>query len=114
MNFHMKKWILSILLLCGCARSLAAEKGPLIIDVRTTREFKRAHVEGAIHIPYEAIGQEIAKHEPDHAREIIVYCASGARSEVAKEQLCALGYTAVTNGGSLRKVRKSRKEAAKN
>jgi len=82
------------------------KNGALVIDVRTTDEFSGGHIEGAIHIPYHVISQEIGKHEIDKAKPIIVYCKSGARSAAARKSLEHAGYTNVINGGSLHQMRK--------
>ena len=95
------------LLFFSASGSYADEKRPLIIDVRTAREFQRGHVDGALNIPYQLIAQQIAKHETDKTRNIVLYCASGARSGAAKRELINCGYTKVTNGGSLNQVRRA-------
>ncbi|WP_372796192.1 rhodanese-like domain-containing protein [Pontiella sp.] len=75
--------------------------GALIVDTRTPGEFSNGHVQGAINIPYDIITGEIARHQPDPARPIIVYCRSGNRSSQAKRSLMAAGYTNVVNAGSI-------------
>ena len=73
----------------------------LVIDTRTAGEFAGGHIEGAINIPYDIIGNVIEKFETDPSKAIIVYCHSGARSAAAKKYLEHAGYTNVVNGGSL-------------
>ncbi len=80
--------------------------GALVIDVRSVGEFSEGHIDGAINIPHVMIAKEIALHEKDKAKVIIVYCASGARSAVAKKSLESAGYTNVINGGGLQDMRK--------
>ncbi len=75
--------------------------GALIIDTRSADEFAGGHIDGAVNIPYDVIGNVIEKHEPNHARSIIVYCHSGARSAAARKSLMQAGYTHVVNGGGL-------------
>ena len=77
------------------------KNGALVIDTRTAGEFSGGHIEGAIHIPYDIIGNVIEKYEPDQSRTIIVYCQSGMRSAAAKQTLENTGYTNVVNGGGL-------------
>ena len=77
------------------------EKGALVIDTRTAGEFSGGHIEGAIHIPYDIIGNVIEKYESDKSRPIVVYCQSGMRSSAAKQTLLHAGYTNVVNGGGL-------------
>lgn len=81
--------------------------GALVIDVRSAGEFSGGHIEGAINIPHTVISKEIALHEVDKTKVVIVvYCRSGARSSAAKKSLEGAGYTNVINGGGLRDMRK--------
>ena len=77
------------------------KNGALLIDTRTAGEFTGGHIEGAINIPYDIIGNVISNYEADKSRPIVVYCHSGARSASAKKQLQHAGYTYVVNGGGL-------------
>jgi phage shock protein E len=74
---------------------------PLIIDVRTDAEWKDGHIEGAMLIPYDVIGEKIGTVAKDKSKRIYVYCRSGRRSKIAKETLEKLGYKDVVNLGSL-------------
>lgn len=79
----------------------ADESNPLIIDVRTEAEWNDGHIEGALLIPYESIGEKIESAAKDKGRRIYVYCRSGRRSKIAKESLEKLGYKDVVNLGSI-------------
>lgn len=73
---------------------------PLIIDVRTRREFQGGAYPGAINIPLD----ELPKHLNELgslSRDITVYCASGARSSYAQQLLAQQGFTNVKNGGGI-------------
>ncbi|MGE5394533.1 MAG: FAD-dependent oxidoreductase [Candidatus Saccharibacteria bacterium] len=75
-------------------------KKPLIIDVRTPDEFSGGAYPGAINIPLDLLPSKI--HEiGSHSREIILYCASGARSAYGQRVLQQLGFTNVKNGGGI-------------
>jgi len=82
---------------------------PLIIDVRTEEEWSEGHIEKALHIPYDEIGEEIAKHAPNKRREIILYCRSGGRAGIALKTLKGLGYQNVKNAGGYEDVKKTLK-----
>jgi len=82
------------------------QDGALVIDVRSAGEFSGGHIDGAICIPHNVISRDIAKHEKNKSKQIIVYCHSGARSSAAKRSLEGVGYTHVINGGSLHRMRK--------
>lgn len=96
-----------ILLLIGLSvlNALSAETSaqkPLLIDVRTEAEWKEGHLEGAILIPYDRIGEGIVKAAPDRKTRIDLYCRSGRRSGIALDSLKQLGYDNVTNQGSIK------------
>lgn len=81
----------------------------LIIDVRTEAEWSNGHIEGAILIPYELIGERIGTVAKDKSMKIYVYCRSGRRSKIAKETLDKLRYRDVVNLGSLEDAAKTMK-----
>lgn len=74
---------------------------PFIIDVRTEEEWNNGHIEGAVLIPYDQIGEKIGTIVRDKSQKIYVYCRTGRRSQIAKETLNKLGYKDVVNLGSL-------------
>ena len=77
-------------------------EGAVFIDVRSPMEFTGGSIPGAINIPVNQI-QLITAHKPTiHKQQpIVVFCASGMRSGVAKRQLIAMGYESVINGGGV-------------
>ena len=77
--------------------TLRAE-GPLVIDVRTPAEFAAGAYPGSVNIPLDEL------HLTDLGgkdREIVLYCASGARSSYGQRVLQQMGYSKVRNGGGL-------------
>ncbi len=77
------------------------QEGPLVVDVRTPGEFSRGAYPGAVNIPVDELPARLAELGQDPARDITVYCASGARSAYAEGLLKQVGFTKVTNGGGL-------------
>jgi len=75
---------------------------PLLLDVRTEPEWNEGHLQGAVLIPYDKIGEGIAKIAPDKKTKINLYCRTGRRSGIALETLKKLGYDDVTNYGSVK------------
>jgi NADPH-dependent 2,4-dienoyl-CoA reductase/sulfur reductase-like enzyme/rhodanese-related sulfurtransferase len=73
----------------------------LIVDVRTQGEFRGGAVPDAVNIPLDELMHRSEELGSDTDREIIVYCASGARSAYAQRMLMQLGYTNVKNGGGV-------------
>ena len=77
---------------------------PLILDVRTESEWKSGHLEGAVLIPYDQIGEKIGAVTKDKSQRIYLYCRTGRRSKIAKEALNKLGYKDVINLETLEKA----------
>jgi NADPH-dependent 2,4-dienoyl-CoA reductase/sulfur reductase-like enzyme/rhodanese-related sulfurtransferase len=77
------------------------ENTPLIIDVRTTGEFKTGAYPDAVNIPLDELPKRFAELGKDLSRDITVYCASGARSAYAENLLRQMGFTNVKNGGGI-------------
>ncbi len=73
--------------------------GAMVIDVRTPGEFASGAYPGAVNIPVDVLGQQLAK--VPKGKPVVVYCRSGARSAAAEKTLRAAGYADVTNGGGL-------------
>lgn len=75
--------------------------GALAIDTRSPEEFASGHLPGAINIPHDQIEERWHELGPALDREIVVYCKSGRRSEIAKQTLERLKFSNVTNGGGI-------------
>ena len=73
------------------------ENGGVIVDVRTTSEFKSGHIKGSLNIPLQSLNAELNKIPKD--KVLITCCASGIRSSSAKSILLAQGFKEVHNGG---------------
>lgn len=72
-------------------------KNPIILDVRTDAEWAAGHLEGAVLIPYQRVGEEIAKVVSDKDEKIYLYCRSGRRAGVAVATLEKSGYKNLVN-----------------
>ncbi len=77
-----------------------AGSGPVVIDVRTPEEFETGAYPDAVNIPLDELPSRIGSLG-SLDREIVVYCASGARSAYAQKILMQAGYSDVENGGGL-------------
>ena len=73
----------------------------LVIDVRTMQEWDRGHLASAKRVEWQDIQSVIGSLASSITQHVVVYCRSGQRSGKAKEILDAMGYTHVTNAGSL-------------
>jgi len=74
--------------------------GPMIVDVRTPEEFAMGAVPGALNIPLDEL-QARMEELGGTDRELILYCASGARSAYGVRVLQQFGYSNVQNGGGV-------------
>ncbi|AEV33896.1 rhodanese-like domain-containing protein [Owenweeksia hongkongensis] len=82
-----------------------ADKGAIVVDVRTPGEFKSGHGKGARNIPLQNIGAKTAELKKLN-KPIILCCASGMRSAQATGILKKAGIDCM-NGGSWGKVDRS-------
>ena len=73
------------------------KQGGIIIDVRSSQEYKEGHIDGAISIPDYQIKKEIEKQIPNKDELIVVYCATGHRSQKVQQILENMGYKNVYN-----------------
>ena len=87
--------------------NLPAPGQPLIIDVRTTEEYRAGHVQDAVNIPYDEIAGRIAALAPDHDARIVLYCHSGRRAGIAEQALRQMGYRQIENKGGLNDMLKN-------
>lgn len=78
----------------------------LVVDVRSRLEFWTGHLPGAVCVPLERVPQGV-EQRPGVTSDsrILVYCAAGTRSAAAAEQLRAVGFKHVVDGGGLAAAR---------
>lgn len=62
--------------------------GALLLDVRTPAEFSIARLKGAVNIPIQVLASRMGEITAD---TVVVYCASGNRSQTATRLLEAQG-----------------------
>jgi len=77
--------------------------GALIVDVRTPAEFAQGHVEPSLNIPLDQIQGRLSEIAQD--RPVLLCCASGGRSGMAKQILERAGYQQVHNAGPWTRLR---------
>lgn len=81
------------------ARRLVKE-GAKLIDVRSAAEFGSGHIPGAVNVPVGELGLK-AKSLGAKDQPVVVYCASGTRSAMARSVLKAQGFEKVFNLGAM-------------
>ena len=77
-------------------------KGALLVDVRSQDEFGVANAPGTVNIPLGDIGNRLA--EIPKGAPVVLCCASGTRSGMAKMVLKKNGYAEVYNVGAWTKL----------
>jgi len=77
------------------------KQGAQLIDVRSTVEYSRGALPGAVNMPIDRFQQ--FKDTIDQNKPVLLYCRSGQRSEMVKRFLESLGFNQVHNIGSYRK-----------
>jgi rhodanese-related sulfurtransferase len=73
----------------------------MIIDVRTPAEFSGGHLDGAVNIDIQSPDFTSQIEALDRNGSYVVYCRSGNRSGMAMAQMLDMGFTDVSNAGSV-------------
>lgn len=111
-------------LLAACGSSASSEAGAVsaasqdqptvissedlvVIDVRTPSEFAEQHLDGALNIDLQADDFVDRISELDRNGNYAVYCRSGNRSSQAVAAMRTLGFTNVTDHGSVAEASES-------
>ncbi len=77
-------------------------KGALLVDVRSAGEFATAHAPGTVNIPLGDLANRLA--DIPKTTPVVLCCASGTRSGMAKLLLKKNGYPDVYNAGAWTKL----------
>jgi rhodanese-related sulfurtransferase len=77
------------------AKSLLDKKRVFLLDVRTTDEYRQAHLKGAVLIPIDQVERRLREIPKD--KTVLVYCAVGSRSRAVAGFLVQQGYREVYN-----------------
>ena len=74
--------------------SLASSQPPLVVDVRSPKEWNEKHLPGSLNLPLNRLdnGSQVPR-----GRGVVVHCASGYRSAIAASLLKREGITEVTD-----------------
>jgi rhodanese-related sulfurtransferase len=76
-------------------RQIKSGTAPVIIDARSTYEYRKGHIPGAIHMPFWQSFFLVDDLAAAKDRPVVVYCQHGPRAVIAKFALRWAGYTDV-------------------
>ena len=76
-------------------KSLERTDVPTIVDVRSRREFRKAHIPGAIHLPFWLMSFRYKLLDNYRDKDLIVYCEHGPRAVFARQVLQSKGFAKV-------------------
>jgi hydroxyacylglutathione hydrolase len=76
-------------------QQLASPEPPLVVDVRTEREWSEERIDGSLNVPLSRLLQRLDELPRD--RPIVVHCASGYRSAIAASVLQHEGFAGVAD-----------------
>ena len=69
---------------------------PLILDVRSKKEFDAGHVPGAVHLPFWKAGREWRSIASARESPVVVYCGHGPRAYIAGAALRRRGFNKIS------------------
>lgn len=81
-------------------REYQATPGAVLLDVRTSQEYREGHIPGSKNLPLQNL-EEIDTVVDEKQAPVFVHCLSGGRSRQAAQILTSMGYTQVKNIGGL-------------
>jgi phage shock protein E len=65
----------------------------VVLDVRTPAEFAAGHVPGARNISHDELPARLGELSASKDQDVVLYCRSGRRSQIAAQALREAGYT---------------------
>ena len=69
----------------------------VVLDVRTPEEFAAGHVPGAVNVPYDQVEARLAELAGAKDKDVVLYCRSGRRVQVAAGVLAQAGFTRLSH-----------------
>jgi len=69
----------------------------ILLDVREKDEVRAGYIDGAVTIPRGFLEFQVAGQVPNTDKDVVVYCAGGARSLLAAKVLRSMGYERVAS-----------------
>ncbi len=78
-------------------RLMNNESDALVLDIRTTAEFKSGHIKGAKNVPLADFATSIDNLSDDKNKAVLVYCNTGNSATRALKLLKKAGYEKINN-----------------
>lgn len=72
---------------------MRTDKGNVVLDVRTPKEFAAGHVPGAVNIDWHSRKFKERVEKLDKSKKYLVHCQSGTRSAAATRLMSTLGFS---------------------
>jgi phage shock protein E len=69
------------------------DPGLVVLDVRTPAEFAAGHVPGAMNVAHDQLPAKLAELAAHKDKEVVLYCRSGRRTQIAEGTLRNAGFT---------------------
>lgn len=83
--------------------ALQEPERPMLVDVRTPKEFSEGHIPGALNIPVDVLREQL--DQLPRGKRVAVYCQVGQRGYIATRILLQRGFDAVNISGGYRTYR---------
>lgn len=83
--------------------ALPEPERPMLVDVRTPKEFSEGHIPGALNIPVDVLREQL--DQLPRGKRVAVYCQVGQRGYIATRILLQRGFDAVNISGGYRTYR---------
>ncbi len=80
--------------------AFAKTPGAVLLDVRTSEEFKNGRLAGSKNIPLQQAAK-VFEEIPEKSTPIFIYCLSGGRSRIMASFLKREGYEEITDMGGI-------------
>ena len=71
---------------------MQSDQQVILLDVRTVEEFVAGHIPNAVNISHKELEARLAELLGAKNSQIVIYCRSGRRAEVAKQVLVKSGF----------------------
>lgn len=80
----------------NAAVTIMNQDSALVLDVREDKEFSAGHLVNATHIPVTTVAKRISEIEKYKDKQVLVYCRTDQRANMAARQLIKQGFNDVS------------------